>query len=144
MTPEEKDYQEYLRFLNNVIFEAMSALGLTSWNIKMATKDGPCENNKPGEITTAYIEVLHKYEATNIFIHDDPCYLVFWKNRKIKQLVTLLCHEVCHILTEPLYHNLCEVSAPAAHAYIHQLNERLVTQIEKLTTQLLPESVYTP
>lgn len=98
--------------------------------------------NNDEEHTTAYIEILPQYESANVFIYDDPCYTSMWRKRKLAQLAQIMVHEICHILTEPLQLSAWKSNPPAAQAYIHDINERLVTQIEKLAMLSYPEDIY--
>lgn len=110
----------------------------------MATKEGCYEENKPEEVRTAYIEILPEYESANVYIYDDPCYTSMWKKRKLGQLAQICVHEICHILTEPLNRSAWDSNAPAAWPFIHNINERLVTQIEKLAMKSIPRGHLQP
>lgn len=121
----------------------MNALNVLHWKVKYHLRDGRHADSTAASSISANIEILHEYESAQVFIYDDPCYL-FWKDGQIEQLTAVLVHEICHILSEPLFQALLSEAAPGCFSYVKNINERLTTQIERLVLKLIPKDILTP
>lgn len=86
-------------------------------------------------------------------ISTDPVYLNFsvtifgsvyrdWKDKRYKRILRTLVHEICHILTEPLYRFPLDYISEVDNKYLMKVRERQTERIANIAYDAIDEKKY--
>lgn len=136
--PEE--FREYIaricRYLREQLF-----LGEWYGYIRFEDPDMPMPDD-PSDRYKAQIKVEIRYLYYTLRV--GRAILDDWRSGNFQQIGEDLCHELCHILTEPLCQLAKADAAPSQMVYIVEVDEQQTQRIARIVTAVLPEGWWKP
>ena len=138
--PKKYDYREYIKkltqYLRTEIFHG-------EYRFTVFYEDNPKDDREDAErICSAEITIDPMYLNFNLYIY--PIIETWWKDKKYTAIGQTLVHEVCHILTQPLYNLALGDAAPSQKDPFKEVNERQTQRIANVIDYLLPENYADP
>lgn len=71
------------------------------------------------------------------------CYS-FWEQKRYEDLARIVTHEMCHLITEPLYLIAIDAITNTSKDLLEDVRERQTQRIANVVFDALPKDVYTP
>lgn len=116
-------------------------LHLEEWYGRIRFEDIP-GNVDPGD------EIKADVKINSVYLHYDlrigPSMLDDWRNGQFQAIGEDLCHEFCHILTDPLVCWAKADAAPSQMPLIDECNERQTQRIARIIAAALPDGWWKP
>lgn len=117
---KQSNDKKYRKFIRELIKELQYKIFINLYSIDIAYVDNPKKENKN---CAAEIETSYRYYTAYISIY--PITYKMWLDGKREEVAETIVHELCHIITDPLYKNI----------YFTKGNHRFIEDIREQTTQ---------
>ena len=109
--------------INKHLPKLITLLNLQDWEIEMTYETENCQENWAAGMTNT-IEI--SYLRSNI-----QCYPIM-EDQTDNYIRDVLCHELCHIITEPMY-SMCNANVnPHLQPYVEEMREQETERISRI------------
>ena len=133
---EYKDYvYKLVSYLRTEIFH-----GEYRFVIFYEKSDKDCDS----EDRSIAAEITVDVEYLNFTLYLYPICERWWKEKKYGEIGQTIVHELCHILTQPLYNLALFDAAPSQKNPFKEINERQTQRIANIIDYLLPKDYANP
>ncbi len=130
--------KEYIAHIDRLVEYFQSVTGADEYDIQTAMV-----TEIPDRPDAAAIMEIDSVYLTAIMSVTDKV-LEYWNDESYGFIADLVCHEFCHILTEPLY----EAALPAFNRFnsqvLEDLRERQTQRVSNALLRVVPDSVWMP
>lgn len=128
MTPAFRDHIEKL-----VVYFQPLVLA-SEYDIDVVFKETVSTDNE-STAATMRIDEIYLNATMTIF----PPTFEMWKDGNYMAVAKVICHEWCHILTEPLYALALSSQSPITRPLINEVRERQTERLSKAIFALVPK-----
>ncbi len=133
----------YRAFCRKLIREMQSTMYFHNYNIDIRYQKKPKEHGKevqfkpvaPDHCVTADIVTDHRYYSATINLY--PNTHDMWLNGDKYKVAQVIVHELCHILTDPLYKIAVDSVTNTNGKYVEDIREQTTQQISNICMDLL-------
>ena len=98
--------------------------------------------HQDGYSVGAKIDISCRYLDFTITIY--PLIKTYFKDKEYRKICELLCHEFCHLLTEPLYLIGVDAVTNPEQKHLEDIRERQTQRICNIIMHNLPKKFYEP
>ena len=110
---------------------------LDNWRVDLIWESQPSDD-EPG--VAAHIDTATAYFQAALYIV--PRLEEIYKEDGKPRVAEILTHELCHLITEPLYEMACDQSAPALRKHLNTVREQTTQMMAICVFRGIPESLY--
>jgi hypothetical protein len=136
--------KKFMDYIVACIGYAVGEIYLGGYHSTVVFDTKPCKGDEdtPELETVASVDTSTTYLVFRVTVY--PAALALWKEGRYERLSKLMLHEVCHVLTQPLYNWAKMDAAPSQTWVIRDVNEQTTERIAKTIMDLLPKDWYLP
>lgn len=127
----KRTYTQYKKEVRNIMKEAKKVMLIDDWNINIYFEK---EDNERGGGVAGTCDTRIKYFSADISFY--PVHFNCYKEEDDYEFVKTIIHEMCHIITEPLYLEAYQAIAPISRDYIETIREQTTEQIANIVYNL--------
>ena len=110
---------------------------LDNWRVVQIWESEP---SKDEPNTAAHIDTDTRYFQAVLYLM--PCLEEIYKEDGKPRVAEILTHELCHLITEPLYEMACDQSAPALRKHLNTVREQTTQMMAICVFRGIPENLY--
>lgn len=137
----KKEYKEYTFELCKTLKRIMG-LSYYSMDVAWSDEDVRVRRDNKERGVSAEIDINDSYLNFLITIH--PMVYDLYKKKKYYEIVEVLCHELCHVFTEPLYTVAVDSVTNTSQKFLENIKEQQTQKICNAILGLLDEKDYYP
>ena len=130
----------YVRYVNRLCEYFRRAVFAGEYTLGVEVDCLPGPEIPAGKEVMAIIDIDTTYLSIHMKLFKG---LREWFNeKKFQQIAGVICHEFCHVLTEPLYELAVVNAAPSQLKEIETVRERQTERVSASLFQLVPKGVW--
>lgn len=127
---------QYRKFVRELVGDLQWRLFITNYSIDVSyAKDDKAEKESKDNCVAADIKTDHRYYTAYITIY--PNTHLMWDNGKKREVANVVVHEICHILTDPLYKLTVDSVTNTSHKFHEDLREQITQQLANIVMAYL-------
>lgn len=134
--------KEFKDYVGNVVCYLRRKMYLGEYSMSSRYVDKHQDDSDNGGITYAMINVDDSYLTANLTVFG--VMMEWYNDGDLHRVAHTLLHEMCHLLTEPLWYWARYDASPSQEPIIRRDNERQVQRIANVIGWLLPDDWYYP
>lgn len=142
MKKKDKQWDAYKVHMRKLSEAFRYTIFAGEYDLKTQYDTDPREEESSDSPCAAQISVDHKYLLATITFY--PIVYEWYKEKKFEDIARVILHEICHILTEPLYRFPLKYLNDQAHDDLREIRERQTQRITNTLFQLIKKSDYMP
>jgi hypothetical protein len=133
--------EEFKSHIINLVKYVLSAVNHTEWDssIEFVQKDYEADGDR-----VAFMRIWCDDVYLNFDMQVTTSVFRMWKDGDYSKIGGYVCHEVCHLLTQPLKELLMADAAPSQKQHFMEVVERQTQRIANVLRRLLPDEWYMP